>query len=205
MPFTCANSTDVEGACSMLLKYCNNHFGTEKSWCNCIDDEYSANCGNKLILALSLGLGIPALIVICYFGIMLKYKYKLFTINNTKNIKLFNTNQQNFIVKPNEPSLNIYHRQTPQDIQLMRNELFNSKNTKINTPIIKDTNIDNSPPDYYPKFLQPIETCIRKNRTTNLEPMKIEDVYDENLDLEKDLNADDATPSYITSSKISNV
>lgn len=154
MPFICSNTTDVDGACSTLLKYCNNNYGSEISWCNCISYKYDDKCGINYGLVIGLPLGLCLPVIFAFIGVL----------------------------------------------------IYNFHKDKKNKAITNNSNVSTElPPNDYPQFLQPIETCIRKNRTTNLEPMKIEDVNEDCPDLEKGLNADDAPPPYNISSGASSI
>ncbi len=63
----CGNNTNIDNACSNLLKYCKNNYvnanGTE--WCNCIDNNYDDECDIDYVIAICISASV-IVFLICF-------------------------------------------------------------------------------------------------------------------------------------------
>jgi hypothetical protein len=85
MPFICENVTLPFPNCSPLLKYCNDHFGNVKDWCQCMETAQIRGCYEssdyttaiktfEIILAVIAGL-IFMCIVVSFLHYVIKTEY----------------------------------------------------------------------------------------------------------------------------------
>jgi hypothetical protein len=162
MPFDCGNSTIVANACSALLSYCNDLYGTRNDWCDCISSNHNQKCNIDLGLAIGLPIGLIAgpFILGGILGSILylinKYKINKFIKNhNIQNIITNNRNEDNNLSRLAYPmalipvETSVRSNRTTNLIPMIIEEITPTENKNENyINIIPSNESNDAPPEY---------------------------------------------------------
>ena len=162
MPFDCGNSTIVANACSALLSYCNDLYGTRNDWCDCISSNHNKKCNIDLGLVIGLLIGLIAgpFILVGILGSILylinKYKINKFEKkNNIQNIIINNRNEDDNLSRLTYPmalipqETSIRSNRTTNLIPMLIEDITPIENKNKNYINIIPSNVSNdAPPEY---------------------------------------------------------
>jgi len=141
MPFLCDNTTNIQDACSSLLKYCNNRYAIQNDWCNCIQYNYDSKCSINLAIVVGIPVGICGPLFLGFCILIIGIQYEKYIKN--KKLKL-NVNMPNNDTQPP----NYYPRELiPIETSVRANRTTNLLPMTIEDITTEDTNTDTQKQD----------------------------------------------------------